>query len=147
MTAISMVDRKVFVDTGAYYAFLDRNDRHHRQAAETFRSMADVPQVTTDLIVAECFTLIRYRLGFPQAASFLDRLSAAREKGFVHIVYYGAEHEAAVREVLNKFSDQDLSYVDAFSLALLSAKGFTKSVFAFDHHFHLINCRVIPGGF
>lgn len=51
--AISMASKELFVDTGAYYAFLDRADRYHRQAVEVFKALGNIPQVTTDLIISE----------------------------------------------------------------------------------------------
>ncbi|MBO8129719.1 MAG: type II toxin-antitoxin system VapC family toxin [Peptococcaceae bacterium] len=145
MTTISTVGNRVFVDTGAYYAFIDRDDRYHRKAAGVFEAIGNIRQVTTDLVVSECFSLVRYRLGLSQALSFLDKIYAARDKGFVSIAYHGPEHEREVRELLARFADQRLSYVDAFSLVLLNKKGAPKDVFTFDRHFYLAKCNIIPG--
>jgi predicted nucleic acid-binding protein len=54
------------VDTSAYFALLDRTDRHHRDAIQ-FLKMNDTPLVTTDLIVVETLNLVRVRLGHRQA--------------------------------------------------------------------------------
>ncbi|MEW6540389.1 MAG: hypothetical protein AB1402_02080 [Bacillota bacterium] len=145
MTNISITGKQVFVDTGAYYAFMDQDDRYHHLASKVFKTLRYTLQVTTDLVIAECFSLTRYRLGLSQALSFLDRTYAARDKGFIRVFYHGPEYESAIRELLLRFSDQQLSYVDAFSLVLLNKKEAPGDVFTFDRHFYLAKCTIIPG--
>ena len=66
--------RKLFVDTGAFYAMADRSDRHHREAARTFQSRAGEDELTTtDHVFVEAWFLIRARLGRPAAMGFWDR--------------------------------------------------------------------------
>jgi predicted nucleic acid-binding protein len=55
---------KIFVDTSAFYALADEDDRYHHQAEEFYSSVITRDQlVTTDYILVECWFLIGSRLG------------------------------------------------------------------------------------
>jgi predicted nucleic acid-binding protein len=47
--------------------------------------------------------------------------------------------------VIGRFHDQKLSYVDAFSIALIQSRPDIDAVFAFDHHMALAGLPVLPG--
>jgi predicted nucleic acid-binding protein len=53
--------------------------------------------------------------------------------------------EIGVRKVINRFQDQQLSYVDAFSLALIQLRPDIDAIFAFDHLMSLAGIPVLPG--
>ena len=57
--------REVFVDTGAFYAALNRKDAHHQEAVQLFtRAVEEEWQVfTSNFVVAETHALILTRLG------------------------------------------------------------------------------------
>ena len=71
--------KRLFVDTGAWYALIDRNDPDHKNAADFFRSNK-TPLITTNFIFDETVTLLRSRLGWGIAADFGKKL---KDSGFV----------------------------------------------------------------
>jgi len=62
---------QVFVDTGGFYAALNREDQYHREAAVLFtRAVEEAWQLfTSNCVVAETHALILARLGRDIAAA------------------------------------------------------------------------------
>lgn len=137
----------IFIDTGAFCAFADRSDSCHVIAVRQFSAILRerLQLITTNFIVDETYTWMRYRLGYRAAAEFLRRLRQSEEKEpRLEITTIGRALEDEAMQMLEKFSDQDLSYTDATSLALIQEKKL-KRAFTFDRHFHLLPIEVIPG--
>lgn len=134
--------RRVFVDTGAWLALVDRSDGLHRQAVSTLPDVLrpDSRLVTTNLVIAESYTLIRRRIGHHAAVSFLDSL---RTSPHLERVYSDQRLELAAEEILRRYADQPLSYVDAVSFAVMQAENMSEA-FAFDHHFRVAGFTTVP---
>ena len=49
-----------------------------------------------------------------------------------------------IRQALEKYRDQDISFVDALSLTYLELDNSVKDVFTFDHHFHISGKNILP---
>ena len=66
----------IFVDTSAFYAVLDRDDRVHELAratwVETLSSSGSPGFVTSNYVLVESFALIQARLGMEAVRSFHD---------------------------------------------------------------------------
>ena len=121
----------IFVDTGAWYAIADASDRHHREAARFYREGAGkVGWVTSDLILAETWSLLAAHLGRPAACTFWETLRETRLPVFT---LEPVDLEAAWR-ILKSFPDQAFSFTDCTSFALMERLGIHE-VFCFDAHF------------
>jgi uncharacterized protein len=121
----------VFVDTGAWYAVADRSDRHHAEARRFYRDQAPAGRlVTTDLVVCETWALIAAHLGRPAALTFWDTLRTAR---IPILTIETVDLEAAWR-IVHTFRDQDFSFTDCTSFAVMERFGIDEA-FAFDTHF------------
>ena len=121
----------ILVDTGAWYALADTADRHHHGASSLYTDRA--PQasfITTDLILAETWTLINAHLGRPAALAFWQAL---RDTQIPIITMEAVDLEAAWR-IMQAFPDQLFSFVDCATFALMERLGITNA-FAFDAHF------------
>ena len=135
----------LFIDTGAFIALAHGDDRHHRLAAEFFSALGSgVKRLTTELVIAESYTWLRYKTGYLSAARFLDSVDGAVEEGYLHVHYPDPALDRRARQALRRFRDQDLSYTDAVSLALLDDLRRSVVVFGFDHHFTLIGRTLVP---
>ena len=120
-----------FVDTGAWYAVADRSDRHHVAAARFYAERAPVRDLaTSDLVVSETWTLLVAHLGRPAALTFWETL---RDLQVPILTLDPADLEAAWR-IAQAFPDQDFSFTDCTSFALMERRGI-EDVFAFDAHF------------
>lgn len=99
--------------------------------------------VTTNFVLDETLTLIRYNTSHATAVKFrrtLDRLIAARLVQFVRI---GEDHEAAAWRTFERYADQEFSYTDCTSFSVMRALKLTH-VFTGDGHFATMGFVVVP---
>ncbi len=128
-----MKDSTIFVDTGAWYALADRTDQHHKRAVKKYPALLrQYPHLTTtNLVVAETYFLVRRALGHQPAISFLENLSSSPR---ITKIYSDLTLEFKAETILAKYQDQDFSYTDAVSFAVMRGLKIGKA-FAFDSHF------------
>jgi len=137
-----MARAKVFVDTGAWVALAVEDDAYHREAAQVYPELLEGKGrlLTTNLVVAETYILLRRLAGHGAAISFLERIEASPR---IQKVYSTPQLEAEALKILKRFSDQDFSFTDAVSFAVMQWEGIEEA-FAFDHHFRVMGFRLIP---
>lgn len=123
----------IYVDTGAFFALADLTDTHHRRASEYTRRMEKQNRfVTTSYVVIEAWLLIRNKVGYRAALEFLARVrgGAARIEDVL-----GSDLDEALN-ILETYSDQQFSLVDAVSFVVMERLGIT-TAFTFDPHFRI----------
>lgn len=125
--------RRVFVDTGAWYAMQVTDDEWHDEAASTISGLLGGPHslVTTNHVIGETYTLLRVTCGHKAAVRFLDRVDDSRR---LETLYVSKESEKRAYAILRQYADQDFSFVDATSFAAMRAARI-RHAFAFDQHF------------
>ncbi len=130
--------RSIFVDTSGWIALADEKDENHGRARELFRSIfTEYQQVTTtNHVVGETYTTVRCRMGFQTAWQFLRNVQESRR---LKTVFVSREQEQDAFDLLGRYSDQRLSFVDATSFVVMKDNGIF-DCFAFDRHF-------LSGGF
>jgi predicted nucleic acid-binding protein len=128
-----MTPRRVFVDTGAWFAAQVVDDAHHGDAAETLKGLIALPVVlvTTNHVVGETYTLLRVTRGHEACRRFLDSLEASAR---LERLFVGENLERRAFAILDRYRDHDFSFVDATSFALMRAERI-RHAFAFDSHF------------
>lgn len=133
---------EIFVDTGAWVALADRDDRHHQEAAslypELLRNYGRL--VTSDLVVSEVYVILRRALGYSHAMSFLEGVKASPR---IQEVFSTEDLEEQAVSILKQYADQDFSLTDAVSFALMRSRHISKA-FAFDSHFSTAGFAVLP---
>lgn len=134
----------IFVDTGAWVAVADEDDAHHRSAASIFPSLLKQygELITSNLIVAETYVIILRELGHDAAITFLERINSSPR---IIRVCSTSELEREAEETLKKYTDQDSSYTDAVSFAVMKMQKIKKA-FSFDKHFQTMGFTRIPYG-
>jgi predicted nucleic acid-binding protein len=138
--------KRVFIDTSAWIDLMNSNERHHAAAVTFHQSLAPMTlRITSWGIVSETFTWIRYHIGAREASRWLTVKETMENQGYLQVVYPDSQMEAGVRKVIGRYHDQKLSYVDAFSIALIQSRPHIDAVFAFDHHMALAGLPVLPG--
>lgn len=130
----------IFVDTAAWYSLVDSDDADHAAAA-AFLAANPLPLVTTNFVFSEAVTLIRYRIGHKAAHSFGQKL---KESSFVTVVVTTAADEDRAWEIFTKYRDQDFSFVDCTSFAVMERMKLA-TAFTFDRHFSVMKFAVVPG--
>ena len=138
--------KRVFIDTSAWIDLMNSNERHHAAAVTFHQSLAPMTlRITSWGIVSETFTWIRYHIGYREASRWLSLKDSLENQGFLQVVYPDSQIELGVRKVIDRFPDQRLSYVDAFSIALIQSRPDIDVIFAFDHHMTFAGLPVLPG--
>lgn len=121
---------RLFVDTSAFYAALDRSDQDHARATAILSDGNRL--VTTDHVLVESWRLTRKRLGREVAERFWGILRGGQ--AVVESVLPGDLDTAW--QIGEAFPDQDFSIVDRTSFAVMERLGIT-SVASFDEHFSI----------
>jgi len=144
---ISMAEiQRVFVDSSAWIDLMNKDERHHAAAVLFHKSLNPVTlRITTWGIVSETFTWIRYHIGGQEATKWLALKETLERRGVLQVIFPDAQMELGVRKIIERFRDQRLSYVDAFSIALIQSRPDIDAIFAFDHHMTLAGLPVLPG--
>jgi predicted nucleic acid-binding protein len=132
--------RRIFVDTGAWYALVDSKDPKHHAASE-FLAANPIPLVTTNFVFDETATLLRVRLGWKVAAEFGKRL---KDSAFASLAAVQDRDEERAWEIFLKYRDVDFSYTDCTSFAFMERLRID-TAFSFDTHFNTMKYRVLPG--
>lgn len=126
--------RKVFIDTGAWYALKNKNDPDHDNVVSFFKRLpsAGIICYTSDYVIDESITLTRIRLNNHQVASALaqELLSEKAAK----IIYAAPHYLARALEIFSKYSDQSFSFTDCTSFAIMEDLKIDEAL-AFDRHF------------
>jgi predicted nucleic acid-binding protein len=120
---------RVFVDTSAIYALIDRADANHNKARAAFDRLRKqrAEPVITNFILAEGHALLLSRLGPGVARRWVT--------GVVwHVERTSPEDEASALEIIRVHVDKTYSYVDATSFAVMERLRIAKAV-SFDRHF------------
>lgn len=132
----------LFVDTGAWFALADKSDQYHIKAVKIYPELLSSYNnlKTTNLVIAETYTLIRRALGHQAAITFLENIAASPR---VIKVYSDNILEEKAEKILRKYQDQNFSYTDAVSFAVMKQYVIQKA-FSFDQHFVTAGFTKIP---
>ena len=122
---------RVFVDTGGFYASLNRRDAYHRNAACQFRRAPREHWFlrTTNFVLAESHALILARMGRNRAWNFL--LAIITES--THVIRAAEADEQRARAIIEHYQDKEFSYCDAVSFAVMERLDIREAI-AFDDH-------------
>jgi len=136
------VSVELFVDTSAWVALADAADDNHSAAASIYPDMLKGYRrlVTTNLVIAEAYILIRRGLGHGAAMAFLNRIRVSPR---IEKVYADAELDTRAEEILRRYQDQPFSYTDAVSFVLMRQRAIGEA-FAFDRHFVVAGFIRVP---
>ncbi|MGQ0652294.1 MAG: type II toxin-antitoxin system VapC family toxin [Betaproteobacteria bacterium] len=130
---------RYLVDTGAWYALVDRKDPDHAAVSECLRERAG-QLVTTNFIFDESVTLIRYRLGSSAARTFGEQLLHG---GAARLVAITRRDEARAWEIFARYRDKAFSYTDCTSFAAMRRLGIDTAV-AIDDDFRAFGLACLP---
>ncbi len=133
-------DRRVFVDTSAYYAVIDRRDADHRGAVATMHRLTSErrPLITTNIILFELHSLLLNRISRHIAWVSHQELRAAQD-----VVQIRIRDEARAEETLAQYDDKNFTLIDASSFAVMERFGISVA-FSLDRHFAQYGWEIVP---
>lgn len=131
---------RVFVDTSAFLAVLDADDRNHPPVAQAWKDLLSEGRdlVTSSYVLVETFALVQNRLGVEAVRALDQDLLPA-----VKVIWLEPEaHRAAVGALLTAGRRQ-LSLVDCTSFEVMRRYGLTAAL-TLDSHFTEQGFEVLP---
>jgi hypothetical protein len=123
----------LFVDTSAWVAVAHRADSLHMRAVAFYKHALSRYHrlITSSLIAAETYTLLRREYPAPVALQWLADLLASKK---VEIVYDDRRLIEEASRLLARYADQAFSLTDALSFVIMRERGIVDA-FAYDQHF------------
>ena len=136
------MSREVFIDASAWIAVSDVRDKYHNAAKEEHLRLVGERRIflTTNLVIAEAYIIIRRTGGQAQAVRFLRSLRGSPR---LVKVCSDARLETMAEDILERHADQDFSFADAVSFALMQERDINDA-FTFDNHFSTMGFRMFP---
>ncbi len=134
--------QELFVDSSAWIALADRSDKYHAAAARVYPELLRQYHrlVTTNLVIAETYNLLHRSLGLQPALEFLEHVSVSPS---IEKICSTIELEVQAEKILRQYADQDFSFTDAVSFALMHTQAI-KAAFTFDKHFLIAGFERLP---
>lgn len=136
--------RNVFIDTSAFVALRNYEEREHKLARATLRGLIDenVRLITSNFVFSETYTALLTRIGHYAA---LRWGSSFRSGGAIELVRVDEFDEEEAWKILESHADKNWSHVDATSFALMTREN-AREAFAFDKHFTQRGFQIHPAG-
>jgi predicted nucleic acid-binding protein len=133
----------ILVDSGAWYALADNQERHHGHALSLFsRTMkGEFGRVlTTDYILDETYTLLRMRLGAHSVRAMRDLQAKSSSLQLLRVS--DTDFDRAL-DLMLTHDDRRWSFTDCTSFILMRDLQITNA-FTFDHNFAEAGFRTLP---
>ncbi len=130
----------IFIDTAAFLAVLNANDRFYPEAREiwTHLLLSSSTIFTSNYVIVETIALIQHRLGIEAVRTFeVDLLPV------IEILWVDQPMHKQGMSALLAATRGDLSLVDCTGFEVMRQSGL-KSVFTFDRHFREQGFEVLP---
>ena len=136
------MNKSVFVDTSAWIALINLRDKYHLVAKKFYGDVLAQKRrlLISNLIVSETYTNLLRLLGHHKAVLFLNTIEQAPA---IQCICSDPKLEVQARDILRRYDDQDFSYTDAVSFALMQQQNLTDA-FTFDHHFSVVGFTRLP---
>jgi len=128
--------KTVFVDTGAWIGITVARDQTHTAAAAYAKVLAEgnVSLLTTNYVLAEAFTRIRYDEGHSKALTFDALIREMIRRRQLSLGWITPSLHGHAMELFRRYSDHEFSVVDCASFVVARRRK-VREVFGFDHDF------------
>ncbi|MBU4223591.1 MAG: type II toxin-antitoxin system VapC family toxin [Euryarchaeota archaeon] len=135
----------IFVDTSAFLAIVNEKDNNHAAAIQFLDEIKNGKIrirkiITSDYIIDETLTRIRYSVGHKEAVEWGKDILASKviEKMEIEVELF-----RSAWELFRTYDDKKLSFTDCTSFALMKKRGIEK-VFSFDEDFKRPGFILLP---
>jgi len=134
----------IFIDTGAWIALLNRRDQHHRDAVDVFNDLRKRQDriLTTDYIIDETITRLRYDTNHALAVLFLNRIELLVEIDLLTISEINIDIFEEAKTLFRQYDSARLSFTDCTSFVTCRVNSISEA-FAFDRHFQIMGINLL----
>ena len=135
--------KAVFVDTAGWVACADGADPDHSRCRAVRDGALDAGQglVTTDFVVDETLTLLRFRLGLTAAEAWWQQIDRSPRVRWERV---DSDRFEKGRLLFFQYRDKDFSFTDCTSFAIMREMRLTQ-VLTTDRHFRQMGFHMLPG--
>lgn len=129
----------IFVDTGAWIALTDTSDQYHYEAIRIYTVLKQQKErfLTTDYVIDETVTRLRYDAGYRIAIRFLDLITFCEESSVLTVIHIDKILFQKAVSIFRQYDSAVLSLTDCTSFAVCK-KYEIYSAFGFDQHFSMM---------
>jgi uncharacterized protein len=126
-------------------ALIWSRDRAHEQVRAHYRTLRDAGDalLTSNLVIAETATRLRYDAGLRPALSFRTLIDEADAAGRLSVRYADSELDARAWDLMERYGDQRLSFVDCVG-AVTARDARAAAVFGLDADFSVLGFALEP---
>ena len=126
----------IFVDTGAWIAISNPRDQHHREAVTIYDRIQqqEIYFLTTDYVIDETITRLRYDENHRIAVMFLDYIEMLVETGILTLIEIDRDVFGKAKALFRQYDSARLSFTDCTSFVVCRENRIGEA-FAFDRHF------------
>ena len=97
---------------------------------------------TTDYVIDETVTRLRYDVSHPAAVEFIDAIEGAEEMSTVTLVAIDKAFFQEAKQISRQYSSETLSFTDCTSFVVCQNYGIS-AAFAFDQHFPIMGITLL----
>ena len=124
------------LDSGFLYGFVDQNDEHHEEVSKVFGKLRE-PIILPVPAVTEVAYFVSRNLGLKALANFLDEIAIT---DFILETPTSEDYRRAA-EILRKYDDANIDFVDAIIVAIAERLNVTKILTVDRRHFGIFKPR------
>lgn len=124
---------KIFVDTGAFIALTDADDKNHKNAKAFYKDATEngTRFITSNFVVCETINYLRAKVSHNVSVVFRENL---KKSGIIEISTVSPFLEDMAFHIFKQYADKDFSFTDCTSFSIMKHLKLNKA-FAFDKHF------------
>ena len=133
----------IFVDTGAWIAISNPRDQHHHEAVTIYHrtQQQETDFLTTDYVIDETVTRLRYDTNHSIAVMFLNRIELLVETGVLTFVEVDKDVFEKAKALFRQYDSARLSFTDCTSFVVCGENNISEA-FAFDQHFPIMGINL-----
>lgn len=133
----------IFVDSGAWIALSNRRDPYHEEAVAIYTTLKQQRErlLTTDYVIDETVTRLRYDWNHSGAVKFLNFIERAKkateEAVALTVVEIDSDLFQKAETLFRRYNTARLSFTDCTSFVICQQHNISEA-FAFDQHFPMM---------
>lgn len=134
--------KPLFVDTAGWMACADAADSEHAPSCAARDAALETGQtlLTTDFVVDETLTLIRFRLGLDAADTWWQQIDRSSRLRWERV---DSERFEKARHLFFQYHDKNFSFTDCTSFAVMREMRLTHALTT-DRHFRQMGFQILP---